>query len=195
LASEFTPRDNPDEFLSFTQKIRSETKRLNEIIARFLALAREEKRDQTRIDLDELITEVVGLLRVEADRLSIELETDVASGATIRADPDKLKQVFLNLFNNTKEAFGGDPGRVKVSSEATDDGAVVRFTDNGPGIERDVQERVFNPYFTTRESGTGLGLSVVHKIVSDLGGEIVVGDSEWGGAEFVITIPFDRHGQ
>jgi PAS domain S-box-containing protein len=189
LASEFVPEQNKDEYLSFTEKIRSETRRLNEIITRFLALAREEKKQRAKVALPPLIDEVSEFVRVEAEKVAIKVETGEVPDVSVEADRDKLKQVFLNLFNNTKEALAGKPGRFQIRSRVDGRSLDIQVCDDGPGIASEIREKVFSPYFTTKETGTGLGLATIHQIVADIGGDIRAGESEWGGACFTITLP------
>ena len=189
LATEFTPADNTQEYLSFTSQIRSETKRLNDIINRFLALAREESRKCSRLRLDTLINQVAEFLRPEAHKLAIDLYVQVTSGLEVEADADGLKEVFSNLFNNSKEALNGQPGRISITARSAEDGIEIRFADSGPGIPKKERGKVFTPYYTTKEAGTGLGLPAVHKSIVEQGGDIRIETSKWGGASFVITIP------
>lgn len=189
LATEFAFRENSEEYLSITNQIKAETKRLNEIIGKFLALAREDERRYTTIDLGNFIADIARFLKPEADKLKLDLSVQTDPGLQIEADQDSLKQVFINLFNNTKEALGGQPGQISIGAQARDDTIEIAFSDSGPGVKKELREKIFTPYFTTKEAGAGLGLPTVHKIISDLGGDIRVEDSDWGGARFVITIP------
>ncbi len=189
LATEFTPSERQEEFRQFTQSIRNETKRLNDIITRFLALARVEKKRYQRVDLKETVEASLALAEVEASRLGISISIDIPADIAVEADPDALKQVFINLFNNAKEAAGGKPLRVRIAAERIEKRIIVRFSDNGPGIPAELHERIFTPYFTTKEAGTGLGLPTVYKIISEAGGEIRVDSSFEGGAQFEITLP------
>lgn len=189
LASEFVPGENSEEYLSFTEKIRSETRRLNEIITRFLALAREEKKQRVSVPLRPLIDEVAAFVSVEAEKLHIEVQVGNMPDVSLEADRDKLKQVFLNLFNNTKEALAGRPGKFRVSAHGDDASLAIDICDDGPGVSPEIREKIFNPYFTTKETGTGLGLATIHQIIADLGGDIRAGESEWGGTCFTITVP------
>ncbi len=192
LAAEFTPTAQKEEFISFTQQIREETRRLNEIITRFLALAREDQKSRRTVELSALLSEAAGFLKLEAEQIGIALETAIESELALQADRDAFKQILTNLFNNAKEALGRMGGRILISAKK--DGGVISlvFEDDGPGIPEELREKVFTPYFTTKEAGTGLGLPTVHRIVSDMGGEIRVEQSELGGARFVMT--FDASG-
>lgn len=192
LASEFTPKENAEEYHSFTGQIRSETKRLNDIITRFLALARDEKQRLTKVNLKELVDETCQLLKPEADKLGIELKGYRDPKAVITADPAGLKQILSNLFNNAKEALAGKPGQVVIDVTCEEDIVTLAFFDDGPGIPKNVRDKIFTPYYTTKKSGTGLGLSTVHKIVTDAGGEIRMETSHWGGARFVMEFPREK---
>jgi PAS domain S-box-containing protein len=189
LASEFTPSENADEYVGFTRSIRQETRRLNDIITRFLALAREDKKSRRPIRLDLLLRDTVDLFKPEADRLSIKIHFETEPDLVVQADPDRLKQILTNLFNNSKEALAGDSGQISVVAAAQHGRVGLLFADSGPGIPADLREKVITPYFTTKDGGTGLGLPTVHTIVSDLGGELEIGDSELGGAEIIILLP------
>lgn len=189
LAAEFSPVQQQNDYIAITSQIRTETNRLNNIITRFLALAREEKRRLQAVALDRLLTEQVDFFKPEADRLNIAIVAQVDAGIVVEADPDGLKQVFTNLFNNAKEALAGEPGRVEISAQLTESTVRIRVADSGPGVDDAIKDKIFTPYFTTKDAGTGLGLPTVYKTVTELGGEITVHDSELGGAEFVITLP------
>lgn len=189
LAAEFTPSENIDTYRDFTRTIRNETSRLNDIITRFLALAREQRPSQPPIELKAVVDDTVRLVTPEADALEIKLITNVAVGLKVPADADRLKQVFLNLYNNAKEALGGAPGTIQISAGRSGDRVLVEFADSGPGIPHNERERVFAPYFTTKDGGTGLGLSTVHAIVSEAGGTIRIDESALGGAAIILELP------
>jgi signal transduction histidine kinase len=189
LASEFQPRDNAEEYVAFTDQIKGETRRLNEIITRFLSLTREEQKRRKPIPLDTLFEEFVGLVRFEAEKLHIELSAKAEKGLSVNGDPDGLKQVLMNLFNNSKEAMETKGGQIRITAKQDSDQAIIRFEDDGKGIPESFREKLFTPFFTTKQSGTGLGLSTVYKLVTDMDGEIIYEDSPLGGACFIITLP------
>jgi len=189
LASEFVRSEDSDEYLSITNQIKAETKRLNEIISKFLVLSREERKRYKTIDLNDFLAETVEFLKPEAEKLKLHLSVKVEPGLILETDRDGLKQILINLFNNAKEALGGQPGKIAIVAQARNSTIEIAFSDSGPGIKKELRESIFTPYFTTKEAGTGLGLPTVHKVISDLGGDIRVEESEWGGAKFVIIIP------
>src|SRR4029079_7187740 len=111
----------------------------------------------------------------------------------------QLTQVLHNLLENARDALAGrDDGRIVVTTRKGDAGDRVELIveDNGPGVPSELRDRVFTPYFTTKEGkgGTGLGLAIVHRIVSDHGGRIVVGEAAGGGARIAVELPL-RPGQ
>lgn len=190
LAKEFIPDSNQDEYQAFTGEIRKEAQRLNDIITRFLALAQTGREVLSEVVLSEFFEEFGRLLKIEAGELNIRLEIEVQPHLAVRANSDRLRELFTNLFGNAKEALvRRSDGQVRISVQRVDIGVEIRFSDNGPGIELDQRDKIFTPYFTTKDGGTGLGLPTVHRIVSDFGGTITVGASESSGAEFIIRIP------
>src|SRR5690606_39273466 len=109
---------------------------------------------------------------------------------TLQGDRLRLEQALINLLRNAIQA--APSGRVRLDWHTTEPGWLV-FTveDDGPGIDEADQRRLLEPIFTTKSSGTGLGLAVVDAVVSEHGGRIDVGDSEWGGAKFSLHLPIN----
>jgi PAS domain S-box-containing protein len=188
LASEFTPDHDADQYQAIAGQIRIETRRLNDIITRFLALARDQKRSRRPVRIDLLLADLGQLLKAEAGQRSLSLSIQSEPDLSVRADPDGLRQVFMNLFNNSKEAISGT-GTIAITARRTKDQVEILFADSGPGIPADIREEIFQPYYSTKDAGTGLGLPTVHRIISDLDGEIAVDDQVREGATFVIRLP------
>lgn len=189
LSKEFVPESNGEQFEKFTQLIRAETKRLNEIITRFLALSREDKKQYEKINLDQLLPEIGHLLRLEGDKIGLTVSVSCDPGLELAADPDRLKDLFLNLFNNSKEALNGAPGSFDISARKLNTGLEILVTDSGPGIAENLRDKVFAPYYTSKEAGTGLGLPTVQRIVSDFGGEVSLDPDFTAGTRIVLTFP------
>jgi len=108
----------------------------------------------------------------------------------MRADAGRIAQALANILNNAVDA-AGDGGHVAVSVRAETDEVVFEVLDDGPGLHLGPDEDVFSPFFTRKEGGTGLGLSVVHRIVTAHGGRVTHGDRAEGGARFEIRLPLD----
>lgn len=144
-------------------------------------------------DLHDLLRDTAAA-PTDVQSVSIEWRTP-PEPCIVPMDRMLLRRVVDNLVRNAVEAVRAvktdGTGRVVVTAEP-DPGrrrVRVRVSDNGPGVASDMRERLFDPYFTTKADGTGLGLAIVKKVVLDHGGTIDVGTSEWGGAEFVVTLP------
>ncbi|HBM83187.1 MAG TPA: PAS domain-containing sensor histidine kinase, partial [Halieaceae bacterium] len=115
--------------------------------------------------------------------------TPVDRTLALRGDRDALAGALANLVVNAIEA-GGAAVHVDVWAGALNrERMLLRVRDNGPGVAQELRERIFDPFFTTRSTGTGLGLAVVARTVNELGGEIRLGDSPQGGAEFILEFP------
>ena len=103
-------------------------------------------------------------------------------------DPDQLKQVFINIITNAIQALGPD-GYLRVILDHRDEALVIAFEDTGNGIPSDRLQDIFNPFMTTKEDGTGLGLSMAQRIVEEHGGKIEVQSSVGEGSTFYVYLP------
>jgi signal transduction histidine kinase len=106
----------------------------------------------------------------------------------LECDPEQIKQVILNLAINAIQAMTG-PGEVLVSAKPSDSSVMISVRDQGPGVAEENLDKIFNPFFTTKEAGTGLGLSVVHQIVTQHGGVVNAERNPEGGMTFSLLIP------
>jgi len=189
LASEFRPSENEQEYLSIANNMRSESKRLDNIITKFLAMAKSEQKQTEEIDIKEYFLNEIKVLEVEATELGIELTFQIEDGLKLTADKGSLMQLVTNFYNNSKEALNGKPGKIMISAGRTESGMMISFDDSGPGIEENIANEIFRPFFTTKDSGTGLGLPTIDRIVRELGGQVRLEKSKLGGANFVVTLP------
>jgi signal transduction histidine kinase len=164
----------------------SETERLNRLVTTLLECASPRPPQFLPHDLHEIVEHVLALVGGKAQKQSISLETRLAArDSVLDCDREQLIQVFLNLVIN---AIQHVPERGHIRIDSLDVGAdlVVRVEDDGPGIPAAEAAKVFDPFYTRREGGVGLGLTIVQQIVQAHGGEIDVGTSELGGACFTL---------
>jgi two-component system, NtrC family, sensor histidine kinase HydH len=172
--------------------IRNETDALGRIVTNFLNFARPAQLAVSPVDLQTLAARAADDVRDEAVARGGSVEV---SGEFPHIDGDEvlLRQAFSNLLRNALEACAGTnvapriviEGRVDVAHRAVR----VRISDNGPGVDAALRERIFRPFFTTRRDGTGLGLSLVQKIVVTHNGRVTVGSAPGGGAAFEVVLP------
>jgi two-component system sensor histidine kinase PilS (NtrC family) len=177
-----------------------ESDRLSRLLSEFMEFSRVEVRRQERVDLAGLAMNVIGLVNQHPDSRDrcIEFEPP-RGGVTIEGDADLLHRALFNLvLNGVQHAGVGGTVRVEVGPIAQDDlpGGVVLseavrvlVTDTGPGIAADDLPRVFDPFFTRREGGTGLGLALVHRAVEAHNGTVFVEPGNGGGARFEVFLP------
>lgn len=167
--------------------IPEEIDRLNRLVESFLSFARQKPLKFERIDLPELLSQL--LRQLEGPQVKTTLPEKLPE---IYSDPDALKQILLNLLRNALEASGNSPVEVAVNMEGA--GLTIAVRDHGPGIPEEVMKKIFEPFFTTKATGTGLGLAITRQLVAQLGGSITARNLPEGGAEFTIRLPVKHRG-
>jgi nitrogen fixation/metabolism regulation signal transduction histidine kinase len=179
-----------------TTTVLEEVDRLKRIVSEFSDFARLPKPAPMPTDLNEVVASALALYE---GATPVERRLGDAL-PTIEVDKGQMTQVLLNLLENARDAIAGkEDGKIVVTTRRGDAGDRLELSveDNGPGVASDIRDRVFTPYFTTKQGkgGTGLGLAIVHRIVSDHGGRIMVGEAaSLGGARVVVELPL-RPGQ
>ena len=188
------PDLSPEE-RELTGYIVSETDRLNRLVTTLLECASPRAPEFQPRDLHEILEHVLGLVGGKAEKNDIHLETAFTARNSIHAcDREQMIQVFLNLIINALQHLP-EGGRIRVATDDPDGGVEVRVEDDGPGIPEAEAAKVFDPFFTRREGGIGLGLAIVQQIVQAHGGEIAVGRGELGGACFSVRFQPDKQGE
>ena len=197
--AEVAARSGRAEDAQLAQVIVSESDRLARIVGDFLELSRLRPPVRTEVELEPILREAILLIETRQDApTGLVVTTTIAEDLpTVSADPDQIRQILLNLAVNSMEAMRDRPTRrLHLSAQfAGEDNPLeqnalrVSVTDTGAGIARDLQERIFTPFWSTKPQGTGLGLSVVSRIVKDHEGVLRI-DSEPGvGTEVVVFLP------
>jgi len=169
--------------------IHKEIQRLNRLLTNLLDFARPRKPEFQVLEPSRLIDSIINLTGHSAEQKGISLRKDVPKPVpSFECDPEQMKQVVLNLAINAVQAMTG-PGEVVLSAHQLDSSVAISVRDQGPGIDEENMERIFNPFFTTKEAGTGLGLSVVYQIVTQHGGIVKTERNPNGGMTFSVVIP------
>jgi signal transduction histidine kinase len=169
--------------------VRDEIRRLDHILEDFLQFARPRDFSPSLVELDPLLRRVVDLLGGQAEARKVRLEL-VGPGVSSRVpgEEERLRQVLINLALNALDATPPG-GEVRIAAGEDERGVWVTVDDTGPGIPVALRDRIFEPFFTTKAQGSGLGLSIVHSIVTQHGGSLEVGDAPGGGARFLLRLP------
>lgn len=173
-----------------TEQAKQEIERLTALLNEFLVFARPPELHPQEHDIVAIVRQVVDVERTAAERRGATLELDAEPAELLgEVDAAKLQQLVLNLVRNACEAVS-DGGRVKVDVRdgREDAQCQIRVADDGPGIPDEVKTRIYEPFFSTKEGGTGLGMSIVHSLVSLHGGAIDVQTGP-AGTTFVVLIP------
>jgi two-component system sensor histidine kinase HydH len=190
LKSEFEPRKDQEEYLSFIQTVLNEIKRLDNIISQFLSLTKAQKLTIIPSDMNKLLDEVISLTEMDARSKNVQVVKNIDKLPQLKIDPDEMKKALLNMMLNGVQAMP-EGGELKVQSNIDDaKGTVtIRITDTGVGISKENLSTIFQPYFSTKEKGTGIGLSIAYRIISDHKGKIEVESEVGKGSTFIVTLP------
>jgi signal transduction histidine kinase len=170
--------------------IGSEIKRLDEVITGFVRFIRPEELQLHPVNVQLLITEVIALVDPDARRSGITCRADAPDGLPeLKADPALLRQALLNLALNACQAMS-DGGKLTMGARvAKDRRLALTVEDTGTGISADMLDRIFDLYYTTKAEGSGIGLSIVYRIVQLHGGEIEVQSTQGRGTMFRLLLP------
>jgi PAS domain S-box-containing protein len=178
--------------LRSVEKLHGASGKIEGVIRRALDFSRPLAVPMAPLSINEAIRESLTIAESLLARSGIEVVTSLREDLPpCRGDKRLLEQVLLNLLTNAAQAMEGRDGkrRIRVTSAMENGEIAVAVADTGPGIPEEFREKVFEPFFTTRGSGTGIGLSISRKIVSEHGGTLRAGASEQGGALFTILLP------
>ena len=169
--------------------IHGELHRLESIVDHFLRLAGPSALELESVEISKIVNHVGDLLRPEAAARSIEIATNLPECLpALQADPVRLTQALMNLVINAIQAVERD-GRIEVNGTVAEGTFVLAVRDNGPGIPPERLAHIFDPYFTTKPEGSGLGLWIAQQIVTAHRGTLKAQNSSSGGAVFTMALP------
>ncbi len=169
--------------------IQTEVKRLESFLGDLRDFLRPAQPNKQPVDINEVIRNVAALMGDAVGEKGVVLEDRLAPDLPpVEADPNQLKQVLVNLVKNAVEATEGQ-GRILLSSGAQDGQVWFAVRDTGKGMDEDILTKIFNPFYTTKDKGTGLGLAVINKIIVDHHGSITVDSQAGAGSIFTVKLP------
>lgn len=184
--------EDPDFWENYGGIIGDEIERLDVIVNNFLGFSKDKESSFDEIKFSELIDNVLRLISVKMRDARIQLNIDLPDELVILGDEQALHQVLINMLINAEQAFPVDQKKKEIEIRAyklTRDRAVIKIIDNGSGISKEMQEKIFNPFYSTKSDGTGLGLSICKKIITELDGNLFVNSEVGHGTEFIIELP------
>jgi signal transduction histidine kinase len=179
------------------QVISEEIRHIDSIVRNFLEFSRPPKLKMQRVSPSDVVNMALVLLRYRLESYGVEMKLIRGRRLPeIWADPDQLKEVLANLILNACEVMVNG-GVITIQEEENLEpplgpAVVIRVSDNGPGIPESVRDKIFQPFFSTKEEGTGLGLSIATRIIEDHGGRLELESTQHEGAAFIITLPLGK---
>ena len=171
----------------------NETERLNRVITELLEISRPSDIKVQEVDIQTIFDTTIRLIHSDANQNSAtEISIDIADNIkSISVDPDRFVQVLMNIYLNGIQAMPAG-GVLATKVDSNSDQIVIAISDTGSGMTEETKRQIFNPYFTTKSTGTGLGMAIVHKIIEAHKGEIKVTSKEDEGTEITIYLPQDQ---
>ena len=189
LNKDFEPQKDQAEYHDLADLVYSEVKRINETIHDFLRFSRPEKIQPESFVLDDFMHEIQTQYKAELSERNISFDLLLNWHGTVDWDPRQMKQVLLNIFQNAIEAIEKD-GKIALEIISSNNSELeIILRDSGPGMSKEVKDRIFNLYYTTKAKGTGIGLSIVQRIIYEHGGLIEVDSQPGKGTTFIIKMP------
>ena len=193
LAEELGPEPG-EEALSTVGALRNEVQRLTAITESYLSLGRKAPLRLASQAVGSLLSDLVQFQREELERAGVSIQMFLPSPAAevsqILVDADQLRQAFLNILKNAGEALGAQGGGdLAIEVRARGEGVEVVFSDDGPGMDAEHVGRVFDPFFSTKARGSGLGLPLTHQVIAEHGGRIECSSRPGEGTTFTVWLP------
>lgn len=176
-------------------QLRSASEKIESVVRRVMDFAKPCTPKLSSTDINHPLQEAISLSSATLRKEGITIETSLKDDLPqCYADSHLIEQVLLNLITNAAHAMTGieDAKKIEVSSSIEGSHVLISVADTGPGIPINLRERIFDPFYTTKSNGSGIGLSLCHRIITDHGGSLDVTSSKWGGAEFRIEIPIEK---
>jgi len=187
LKLEFTPQSDKAEYRHLTDTVVHESRRINDIVRQFLQFAKPAPLNKQPAEIGEIMQKVAALIQPAADEKKIKVTVDGQAVKAVEMDEDKIQQALLNLAQNSVDACS-QGNEIRLAWRMVEQKIAITISDDGPGISEQDLPKIFHLYYTTRERGTGIGLSIVQQIINQHNGMITVESSPGKGATFTIEL-------
>jgi two-component system NtrC family sensor kinase len=184
-------REAADEIASYWPVVRRGIERMQKLTQEMLDYSRQTRPELVEANVNAVLSDTVATFMQDAMDKNVEFEVNLAEDVPLRTiDPDGLNKAIMNLVSNSIDAFEGFGGKITLSSAVVGKAIHIKVEDNGKGIPKDKQAKIFQPFFSTKGSkGTGLGLPMTKKYIEDMGGELRLESEEGRGTTFTIILP------
>ena len=184
--------DGVDQIARYVDQICQQGRRGGKILARMRDYVRRTSPRKSTCEISRMVTEALELVAHELRHRNVEVRIDKGESVVVQVDRVQIEQVIVNLVRNAADAMesvASDRRILDIRTFFSDGNVVLEFADRGPGISEDESDQIFSAFFTTKPSGTGMGLAICRTIIEDHGGVISVSNNELGGATFRVSIP------
>ena len=190
LDKDFEPINDKDEFHSLAKIVSKEVQRMNRTIENFLRFSKPEPILKNKFQLKELLTAIVEQFAPLFKEKGIKFSLKENWNGIVNWDKNQIKQVLINLITNSIESIK-DSGEIDLIIAKIDKNVELKLSDNGEGIPKENLQKIFNLYFTSKAKGTGIGLSIIQRIVNEHSGIVTVESTQEKGTSFTISIPIN----
>jgi PAS domain S-box-containing protein len=191
----YDKKESLEKVKEILRKIQSASIKIEAVIQRVMDFSKPSEPKFVLTNINKAIKEALNLSEVALRKGGIKLEKALASDLPLcQADPNLIEQVILNLINNATEAMQDmkKGKKIEITSSIEKNCILITVSDSGPGVPLDMKDQLFDPFYSTKKDGTGIGLSISNRIVTDHGGSMDISKSRWGGAEFKIELPLKK---
>jgi signal transduction histidine kinase len=187
--------DSLDKVKQILRQVHSASNKIESVIRRVMDFSKPSAPKFVLIDINKPVEEAIELSSVTFRKRGIKIEKALAEDPLLcKAEAQLIEQVVLNLITNAAEAMKETDGdkKIEITSSMENDRIQVRVSDSGTGVSPEQEDKIFDPFYGTKNGSTGIGLSIAHRIITDHDGTLSVSKSKWGGAEFIIEIPLEK---
>ena len=180
--------DSIEQARNYAEKIVAQSFRMETLVDDLLAFARDDQGERQPTDLSLLIENCIALVNFEAEKQQVRIEVEAPFQVKTNVAVDRIVQMLLNLMKNAIQAMP-EGGALKIGLRQKNSSAYIHVSDNGIGISPEHLQHIFEPFWTSKARGTGLGLALCRKVAQEHGGNLTVKSSVDAGSEFVVTLP------
>jgi len=184
--------EHAEESTGILSQLQLASNKIEAVIKRVMDFSRPGEPAFVLTEINLPVKEAVDLSSLTLNKKGIRIEADLDPNLPpCRSDPHMIEQVILNLIANASEAMASMTAekKIKITTRPAGDSICITVSDSGPGIAEQIMANIFDPFYTTKDNSSGIGLSICHRIITDHGGSLDAGTSEWGGAVFTVKIP------